>query len=142
MREILFKAKRLDNGEWVEGYICKHPSAVQAGDCSPWYIHVPPIDPDDNGGVYNIDPSTVCQYTGKTDKNGVKVFECDRVKVRWTESSELCEGITDVKWCAEDCCFEPFGWAYSCGECGSYSEVEEVEVIGNIRDKEEPECSV
>lgn len=65
MREILFKAKRKDNKEWAEGYICKHPSAVQVGDHSPWYIHVPPVDPDKNGGVYNIDPATVCQYTGK-----------------------------------------------------------------------------
>lgn len=63
MREILFKAKRLDNGEWVEGYLVKHPSAIQIGDCSPWYIQVPPVDPDDSGGRYNVDPSTVCQYT-------------------------------------------------------------------------------
>ena len=65
MREILFKATRTDNGEWAEGYICKRPYAVQIGDYSPWCIHVPPVDPDDNGGVYNIDTDTVCQYSGK-----------------------------------------------------------------------------
>lgn len=64
MKEILFKAKRLDNGEWVEGYIVRHPSAIQVGgNYSPWYIRVPPVDPDDAGGQYNVDPSTVCQYT-------------------------------------------------------------------------------
>ena len=51
-------------GRWVEGYIVKHPSAIQIGnDYSPWYIHVPPVDPDDNGGVFNVFPSTVGQYT-------------------------------------------------------------------------------
>lgn len=90
MREILFKAKRTDNGEWVEGYLCKHPSAVQIGECSPWYIHVPPADPDNNYRVCNVDPSTVCQYTGLTDKNGAKIFEGDIVE--WKRQDILAGG--------------------------------------------------
>lgn len=91
MREILFRGFHpcdgpetivVDgekvNGEWVEGYIVRHPSAIQIGnDYSPWYIHVPPVDPDDNGGVFNVLPSTVGQYTGLTDKNGKRIFEGD-----------------------------------------------------------------
>lgn len=77
MREILFKAKRLDNGEWVEGYLVKYPSAIQVGDCSPWYIQVPPVDPDDSGGVFNVDPSTVCQYTGQVDYESEEPIFCD-----------------------------------------------------------------
>ena len=77
MREILFKAKRLSDGEWVEGYLVKYPSAIQVGDCSPWYIQVPPVDPDDSGGKYNVDPSTVCEWTGLKDKNGKRIFEGD-----------------------------------------------------------------
>ena len=65
-------------GRWVEGYIVKHPSAIQIGnDYSPWYIHVSPVDPDDNGGVFNVLPSSVGQYTGLTDKNGKRIFEGD-----------------------------------------------------------------
>ena len=55
----LFRGKRIDNGEWVEGYLSKRPSAIQIGTYCPWYISVPPLDPDDNGGYYNVDPATV-----------------------------------------------------------------------------------
>ena len=91
MRELLFRGfhpcdgpdtivvdgKKV-KGRWVEGYIAKHPSAIQIGnDYSPWYIHVPPVDPDDNGGVFNVLPSTVGQYTGLTDRDGKRIFEGD-----------------------------------------------------------------
>lgn len=97
MRELLFRGFHpcdgpdtiVVNGEkvkgkWAEGYIVKHPSAIQIGnDYSPWYIHVPPVDPDDNGGVFNVLPSTVGQYTGLTDKNGKRIFEGDIIS--WTD---------------------------------------------------------
>lgn len=81
MREILFKAKRTDTKEWVEGYICRHPSAIQIGESSPWWIHVPPVDPDDKGGVFNVDPETVGQYTGLKDKNRKKIFKGDILRI-------------------------------------------------------------
>lgn len=69
-------------GRWVEGYIVKHPSAIQIGnDYSPWYIHVPPVDPDDNGGVFNVLPSSVGQYIGLTDRTGKRIFEGDILKI-------------------------------------------------------------
>lgn len=94
MREILFRGFHpcdgpeiivVDGekvkGKWVEGYIVKHPSAIQIGnDYSPWYIHVPPVDPDDNGGVFNVLPSSVGQYTGLTDRTGKRIFEGDILK--------------------------------------------------------------
>lgn len=81
-REILFRGKRLDNGEWAYGYLEKRPSAIQGPDYGgPWYIWTPPVDPDDSGGYYNVDPATVGQYTGLMDKIGKKIFEGDIVKM-------------------------------------------------------------
>lgn len=78
MREILFRAKRLDNNAWVEGYLEKRPSPIQMpGYGGPWYIWVPPQDPDDNGGFYNVDPRTVGQYTGMEDWKNRPIFEND-----------------------------------------------------------------
>ena len=87
-------------GKWVEGYIVKHPSAIQIGnDYSPWYIHVPPVDPDDNGGVFNVLPSTVGQYTGLTDQNGKRIFEGDIISwPDWRNDQRKAPVLYDDEW--------------------------------------------
>lgn len=121
MREILFKAKRLDNGEWVEGlpWKKKYESITKYISCFP--------DKDDNEKVYVIDPSTICQYTGLTDNNGSKIWENDIVKsggnfvIVWDKS-------------LASFCLVKEGWAFK-HFFGDVLYPFECEVVGNIFDE-------
>lgn len=143
MREIIFRGKRLDNGEWVYGslfvgfqkcYICPEAIAMYNFDGALCL-----------GGFIEVDPSTVGQYTVLKDKNGEMIFEGDILRI-----SKIADGLGGyyqppldypvtvvVKWdlCAwmwetlcEDKRYISFPDAWCHYEC---------EVIGNIHDNPE-----
>lgn len=124
MREILFKAKRTDNGEWVEGnYITDELDKEKA------YIgYIFGIEDFD---IVEVNPETLCQYTGLKDKNGNRIWENDIVRIE----NSMDEGIGNAEFYG--------GMWYVDGEPNNnlYDIVEyddgEVEVIGNIFDNPE-----
>ena len=136
MREILFRGKRTDNGEWVEGYYIHRPTAVCIGESNPSCIWVPAADPDDNTKIFEVFSETVGQFTGLYDKNGRKIFEGDIVVFADFFDDKIHRGV--VYWC--DLAFW-FDCTETEGDEGMYSlayiSVNVLEVIGNTYDNPE-----
>ena len=148
MREILFKAKRIDNGEWVEGYLFRkyyqelpHDRLViQYKTMSNEYEWTPRYM------VAEIDENTICQYTGLTDKNGNKIWENDIVKKHFYTDYDACANSEEYTGVVK---FMDCAWViefkrdiHICAipiiESITYShDIEYFEVIGNIFDNPE-----
>ena len=117
MREILYRGKRADNGEWVEGFYLYTEENTH------------PVIIDMKCRSHIIIPETVGQFTGLTDKNGVRVFEDDILFSSYIADSP---SIEVVKWIYN-------GWHTQEGDL-TPDMIDDVgimpysEVIGNVHD--------
>lgn len=142
MREILFRGKWLGNGEWVEGYYCKISETTYAFaedyERNPIPVHhyilqetITDWGLPNRFNQYEIDPETLCQYTGLKDKSGKRIYENDIIKIE----NSIDEGIGNIEfyggmWYVEG---KPSNSMYDILE---YDDAD-VEVIGNIFDNPE-----
>ncbi len=91
IRKILFKAKRVDNGKWVEGGYSEHDGKSfivvcqrYIPDTRDWYTaEYYENHPQYNSVLIEVDPETICQYTGWNDNDKKKIWENDIVEVIW-----------------------------------------------------------
>ena len=138
MREILFRGKRCDNGEWVQGFYVRadhhwHKNGIHKD----WIA----LGASANGGwfalhnKYAVKAETVGQYTGLTDKNGKKIFEGDIVRcISMTDMANMVVIFEDGEFRMVLC--EKYK-DYIPG-CGFYAiRCFDKEIIGNIHDNPE-----
>ena len=136
IREVIFRGKRTDCGEWVEGDLLHYESgemAICKGFSKYGYEATEII------GRYKVIPKTIGQFTGLTDKNGVRIFEGDIV--RYAERRLGGEDVSVAFPVTFDeggfCAHHYFLNNWLRNGLGGNTKLEDIEVIGNIHDNPE-----
>ena len=136
MREILFRGKRTDNGEWIYGDLIQNVDCIKIREQEKDVKHI--------AKSFEIDPETIGQFTGLTDKNGKKIWEGDIVKATvsynnaFQDRVDVKTNIYEVKYHEKYCYFYLARKQNNLLFDGNWSYyLKEIEVIGNIHDNSE-----
>ena len=140
MREILFRGKQVDNGEWIEGFYTQkmNPYTPNGLPIKHFILDLAPFGAD-------VLPETVGQYTGLTDRNGKRIFEGDIVR--------LIDEHNEIEWTAVVVFGNPnseYNWGWQLKAIGEFDGNKDIllwvdmeesgaycEIIGNIHDDPE-----
>ena len=141
IREVIFRGKRTDNGEWIEGFYSAEEYNPYIGKIE----YIPRIQIIGKCVSLGVIPETVGQFTGLTDKNGVRIFEGDIVR--------LTDEHNEIEWTAVVVFGNPNGeynWGWQLKAIGEFDGNKDIllwvdmeesgaycEIIGNIHDNPE-----
>ncbi len=139
MREILFRGKQKENGEWVEGF----PVRIYDYGGLVWDMH--PFNTNLEV-THSVIPNSIGQFTGLTDKNGTKIFEGDMFRMDEDDIAVVifkdgCFRLEIHGMCGTytESGFDECGGGYGIIECDpiDWYYIRDMEVIGNIHDNPE-----